>query len=356
MASMLVYRGDYGQLSLEEHPRPNVAAGEIRVALDTALVCSSDLHTIFHRRTAPTPLVLGHETVSVVDRIGDGGPSVDMQGVPLRIGDRVVWAVVASCGTCDTCNRGWPQKCPGATKYGHAMLASDDKWTGGFADFQILKSGTGILRVPAHIPSRVAATIGCSTATVCAVLEAAGDVRDKVVLINGAGQLGIQAAIMAKSSGARQVICLDSQPQRRADANRMGFTTIAPESMSVMLSDVTAGAQVDSYLELAGNVSDFPLLMRHMAVGSTIVFAGAVFPSPALPLDMEAVIRKCNTIKGIHNYRPEHLVRAMAFVSAHCDELLEYLKFGNLGPLRNHASIIVDGESGKFHRVGFTAH
>jgi alcohol dehydrogenase len=236
------------------------------------------------------------------------------------------------------------------------MLASDDKWTGGFADFQILKSGTGILRVPAHIPSRVAATIGCSTATVCAVLEAAGDVRDKVVLINGAGQLGIQAAIMAKSSGARQVICLDSQPQRRADANRMGFTTIAPESMSVMLSDVTAGAQVDSYLELAGNVSDFPLLMRHMAVGSTIVFAGAVFPSPALPLDMEAVIRKCITIKGIHNYRPEHLVRAMAFVSAHCDELLEYLKFGNLGPLRNHASIIVDGESGKFHRVGFTAH
>ena len=42
MPSMLVYRGDYGQLSLEEHSHPDVGAGEVCVALDTALVCSSD--------------------------------------------------------------------------------------------------------------------------------------------------------------------------------------------------------------------------------------------------------------------------------------------------------------------------
>jgi putative phosphonate catabolism associated alcohol dehydrogenase len=354
MASMLVYRGDYGQLSLEEHLCPEPATGEVRVALDTALVCSSDLHTIFHRRTAPTPLVLGHETVSVIDRFGISAPTCDMQGIPLHIGDRVIWSVVASCGNCEICSRGWPQKCPGATKYGHAMLASHEKWTGGFADYQVLKPGTGMLRIPDHIPSRLAATIGCSTATVCAVLEAAGDVRGKVVLINGAGQLGIQAALMAKSSGARQVVCLEAKPERRADANRMGFVAIAPESMSLMLPDVTDGASIDIYLELAGYVSDFPQLMRHMAIGSTIVFAGAVFPSPALPLDMEAVIRKCITIKGIHNYRADHLVRALAFVSAHCDVLLDYLKFGPLLPLQDHVAVLQSGDSGAFHRVGFT--
>jgi len=354
MASMLVYRGDYGQLSLEEHPCPDPASGEVRVALDTALVCSSDLHTIYHRRTAPTPLVLGHETVSVIDRIGFGAPTSDMQGIPLRSGDRVIWTVVASCGSCDICNRGWPQKCPEATKYGHAMLASHEKWTGGFADYQILKPGTGILRIPDHIPSRLAATIGCSTATVCAVLEAAGDIRDKVVLINGAGQLGIQAALMAKSSGARLVVCIEARPERRVDANRMGFVAIAPESLSLMLPDVTDGALVDSYLELAGHVTDFPQLMQHMAIGGTIVFAGAVFPSPALPLDMEAVIRKCITIKGIHNYRSDHLVRALAFVSAHCDVLLDYLKFGKLLTLKDHAVVLQGGESGAFHRVGFS--
>ena len=354
MASMLVYRGDYGQLSLEEHPCPEPAYGEVRVALDTALVCSSDLHTIFHRRTAPTPLVLGHETVSVVDHFGLNGPTCDMQGIPLRMGDRVIWSVVASCGGCDICNRGWPQKCQGATKYGHAMLASHEKWTGGFAEFQILKPGTGILRVPDHIPSRLAATIGCSTATVCAVLEAAGDIRDKVVLINGAGQLGIQAALMAQSSGARRVLFLESRAERRGDANRMGFVAIAPESMSLMLPDVTDGALVDSYLELAGHVTNFPQLMQHMSIGSTIVFAGAVFPSPALPLDMETVIRKCITIKGIHNYRSEHLIRGLAFVSAHVGILLEYLKFGSLLTLQDYAEVLQAGESGQFHRVGFT--
>jgi threonine dehydrogenase-like Zn-dependent dehydrogenase len=234
------------------------------------------------------------------------------------------------------------------------MLASHEKWTGGFADYQILKPGTGMLRIPDHIPSRLAATIGCSTATVCAVLEAAGDIRDKVVLINGAGQLGIQAALMAKSSGARLVVCIEARPERRADANRMGFVAIAPESLSLMLPDVTAGALVDSYLELAGHVTDFPQLMQHMAIGGTIVFAGAVFPSPALPLDMEAVIRQCITIKGIHNYRSDHLVRALAFVSAHCDVLLDYLKFGRLLALKDHAAVLQEGESGAFHRVGFT--
>ncbi|MFM7187420.1 MAG: alcohol dehydrogenase catalytic domain-containing protein [Armatimonadota bacterium] len=354
MASMLVYRGDYGQLSLEEHPCPDPAMGEVRVKLDTALVCSSDLHTIFHRRTAPTPLVLGHETVSVIDRFGLNGPMSDMQGIPLRVGDRVIWSVVASCGGCDVCNRGWPQKCPGATKYGHAMLASHEKWTGGFAEYQVLKPGTGILRVPEHIPSKLAATIGCSTATVCAVMEAAGDVRDKVVLINGAGQLGIQAALMARSSGAHVVVCAESRAERRADANRMGILAIAPESMSLMLPDVTDGALVDTYLELAGHVTDFQQLMQHLAIGGTIVFAGAVFPSPALPLDMEAVIRKCITIKGIHNYRSEHLVRGLAFVSAHVDILLDYLTFGSLLPLKDHARVLQTGESGQYHRVGFT--
>lgn len=354
MASMLVYRGDYGQLSLEEHPSPYPDNGEVRVALDTALVCSSDLHTIFHRRTAPTPLVLGHETVSVIDRFGLNGPTCDMQGIPLRVGDRVIWSVVASCGGCDVCNRGWPQKCPGATKYGHAMLASHEKWTGGFAEYQILKAGTGILRVPDHIPSKLAATIGCSTATVCAVMEAAGDLRDKVVVINGAGQLGIQAALMARSSGARVVVCVESRAERRGDASRMGIRAVAPESISLMLPDATNGSSVDSYLELAGHVTDFPQLMQYMSIGGTIVFAGAVFPSPALPLDMEAVIRKCITLKGIHNYRSEQLVRALAFVSAHVDTLLDYLKFGSLLPLTEHAQVLHSGESGQFHRVGFT--
>ncbi|MFM2412849.1 MAG: hypothetical protein RJB05_25, partial [Armatimonadota bacterium] len=61
------------------------------------------------------------------------------------------------------------------------------------------------------------------------------------------------------------------------------------------------------------------------------------------------------TIKGIHNYRPEHLVRALAFASAHCDELLDFLNFGSLLPLREHAAVIQAGESGAFHRIGFTA-
>jgi threonine dehydrogenase-like Zn-dependent dehydrogenase len=233
------------------------------------------------------------------------------------------------------------------------MLSSQQKWTGGFAEYQVLKTGTSILRIPDHIPSPIAATIGCSTATVCAVIEAAGDIRNKVVLINGAGQLGIQAAIMAKHGGAKCVVCVDAQAHRRADAARVGFTCLPPDSLAVMLPDAIDGGAIDVFLELAGTISDFSSLMHHIAVGGTVVFAGAVFPSPSIPLDMEMVIRKCITIKGVHNYRPEHLIHALAFVSANCNVLLSYLKFGCLSSLNDHQSVIQASESGQFHRVGF---
>jgi D-arabinose 1-dehydrogenase-like Zn-dependent alcohol dehydrogenase len=44
---------------------PGVALreGDVLVAIELATVCGSDVHTVAGHRTAPTPLVLGHEYV-----------------------------------------------------------------------------------------------------------------------------------------------------------------------------------------------------------------------------------------------------------------------------------------------------
>ena len=44
-----------------------------------------------------------------------------------------------------------------------------------------------------------------------------------------------------------------------------------------------------------------------------------------------------------------------AFASAHCDAHSDFLTFGSLLPLREHAAVVQAGESGAFHRFGFTS-
>lgn len=47
---------------------------------------------------------------------------------------------------------------------------------------------------------------------------------------------------------------------------------------------------------------------------ATIVLVGSVFPAPPVPVSAEEVVRRLLTVTGVHNYRPEHLLRAVAFL------------------------------------------
>ena len=45
-----------------------------------------------------------------------------------------------------------------------------------------------------------------------------------------------------------------------------------------------------------------------------MVTAGAVFPDRVAAISPELLVRKCLTIQGVHNYTPEDLRRAVAFL------------------------------------------
>ena len=82
-----------------------------RVRMST--ICGSDLHTICGRREEPTPIILGHEVIGDIVALGAGQDS-DGFGDKLKVGDRVTWPVIASCGSgssCFFCERQLPQKC-----------------------------------------------------------------------------------------------------------------------------------------------------------------------------------------------------------------------------------------------------
>ncbi|MFE6997245.1 alcohol dehydrogenase catalytic domain-containing protein [Microbacterium sp. NPDC057659] len=281
---------------------PGVALGEhdVLVAVELSTVCGSDVHTVQGRRSAAVPLVLGHESVGRVVAVGDGGVR-DTEGADLSVGDRVVWSVTASCGECDRCTAGFPQKCRSLLKYGHERIAPHRELTGGFASHAQLGAGTTIVRVPEQLAAAVAAPASCATATAWAAVARARAIRplDGVrVRVHGAGLVGISVAAIAAEHGA-VVDVRDPDARRQALAEEFGASGFddAP----------------DIVIECSGHAVQTAL--DEVEVGGVVVLVGSVFPAPPVPLDAESIVRRLITVAGVHNYTGAELAEAVGFLS-----------------------------------------
>ncbi|WP_405605934.1 zinc-binding dehydrogenase [Streptomyces sp. NBC_01410] len=282
-------------------------AGEVLVRIDLATVCGSDLHTVSGRRPSPTPSVLGHEQVGTVVAVGSDAPAC-VDGTPLVPGLRVVWSVTASCGSCDRCRRGAPQKCRHLRKYGHEPLDERAPLTGGFATHCVLLPGTAVVAVPDGLPDAVAGPASCATATVAAAVQAVGPLDGRRVLVTGAGMLGLTAVAMAARAGAH-VTAVDPSPARRTQAEQFGAAHV---------QDVHEPPDtVDAALELSGRTEAVRTCLAALDTGGTAVLAGSVSPAGSVPIDPEWMVRGLRTVTGVHNYRPADLQAAVTFLSGH---------------------------------------
>lgn len=304
-ATAMVWIGEGHPHEMIAVPGVSLGDGDVLVAVEMSTICGSDVHTVQGRRAAPTPLVLGHESVGRVIAVGDEG-ALAVDGTPLRIGDRVVWSVTVSCGHCDRCAGGMPQKCRTLGKYGHDRIGAHGDLTGTFGSHIQLRAGTAIVRVPEALPAAVLAPAGCATATAWAAVARAaagrapqaGDLEGVAVRIHGAGLVGLSTAAIAADLGA-QVEVLDPNPERRALAARFGATALDREP------DVVIEASGHAVAEALSGV----------AVGGIVVLVGSVFPADPVPFDAESIVRRLVTVAGVHNYTGAELAAAVAFLA-----------------------------------------
>ncbi|GAA2885684.1 alcohol dehydrogenase catalytic domain-containing protein [Microbacterium esteraromaticum] len=293
----------------EGHPHETIAVpgvalapDDVLVAIELSTICGSDVHTVLGRRSAPVPLVLGHESVGRVIALGEAGADAE-DGTPLRIGDRVVWSVTVSCGECDRCTAGVTQKCRRLGKYGHERVAPHRELTGGFASHAQLRHGTAIVRVPEALPAAALAPASCATATACAAVRRGARGRDLDgvrVRVYGAGLVGLSAVAMAAAEGAI-VDVVDPNADRLRLATRFGAE---PDALS---------SEPEIAIEASGHAVSAAI--ADVAVGGTVVLVGSVFPAEPVPLDAESIVRRMVTIAGVHNYTGHELADAVSFLA-----------------------------------------
>ena len=83
--------------------------------------------------------------------------------------------------------------------------------------------------------------------------------------------------------------------------------TATPDDVVELAKLLTAGRGADLALEASGSPAAVARSLDVVRVGGQASWIGTVSPTAAVPVDPEAVVRKCLSIRGFHNYRPRNL-------------------------------------------------
>lgn len=317
-ARAAVWHGTEDRFTLTEMSLPDLGDGEVLVRNRAATLCGSDLHTIAGERSTPLPTVLGHEMVGDVVAVGGGVTTLD--GRPVEPGMRVTWSIGASCGSCVRCARGVPQKCLRLRKYGHEAIVDDWRLSGGLASHCHVVAGTALVEVPATVPDAVAAPANCATATVTCAARMLGVRAGETVVVQGCGMLGLTAVAYLASLDAGAVVACDVDPQRRALAERCGATAAtAPDELRETVLSLTGGEGADCAVDVSGSDAAVRGALDLLTVGGRLGLVGSVFPTPGIQLVPETLVRRLLTVTGVHNYAPEDLATAVAFLATDAD-------------------------------------
>jgi D-arabinose 1-dehydrogenase-like Zn-dependent alcohol dehydrogenase len=189
--------------------------------------------------------------------------------------------------------------------------------SGGLAEYCVLASGTHVVKVPSSISLELVTPASCATATVMAAMSDLPDpaANESCIAILGAGMLGLTACAVASQRGWRDVVVVDPIHSKREMAIRFGATkAFSPEDW-LLHTSTNRGYGFDVVLELSGAQAMIAPALESLRIGGYLVLVGAVFPVPPIELLPEQLVRSQITLRGIHNYRPKHLLQAVLFLS-----------------------------------------
>lgn len=258
------YHGPGRPFQLDDVPVPVPGAGEVRVRIEAAGVCHTELH--FESGLLDlgvAPLVMGHEIAGVVDEVGAGVRS-------RAVGDRVLVYYYAGCGECEWCSRGEENLC-GQLRAEYGFFND-----GGYAEHIVVPERNAV-PLPDSVSFEAAAPIGCGVTTAIHACNLAGVREGDVVVVYGAGGVGFGLIQIARLRGAR-VVAVGRSPAKLDLARELGadLTVDASASPDVAaeVREWTKGRGADAVFELVATAETMGPAARMLAKRGRLVFIG----------------------------------------------------------------------------------
>ncbi len=243
---------------MEDVPIPEPGPGEALVKVEACGICASDLKcyhgaTKFwgddtHPAWAETNVIPGHEFVGEI--VATDAAAERRWGI--AVGDRVVSEQIVPCWTCRYCLRGQYHMCQPHDIYGFKR-----RTPGAMARYMLYPADALVHKVSKDLPAAHAAFVEPLSCALHAV-ERAGITFEDVVVVAGAGPIGLGMVAGAKAKGPALVVALDAVPHKLELASKCGadvVVNIMEEDAIGVVRDLTGGFGADVYLEGTGHPS-----------------------------------------------------------------------------------------------------
>lgn len=291
----------HGQdLELVEKTSPEPQGTEVLLKVKAAGVCHTDLHlweghydmgggkklTLAERGIKP-PLTLSHEIVGEVVALGPQAQAI----AAVNLGQVMLVHPWIGCGACPACQRGEENICIQSQALGVVK-------PGGFAEYVLVPHPRYLLDIGSLEPAQ-AAPLACAGVTTYSALKKLGNrLETDLVVIIGAGGLGLMAIEVLKALGGRGAIVVDIDPVKREAALAAGAVQVidARAADAVQQIQQATGGGARAVLDLVGATPTVGLAVASAARGGHIVICGLM--GGDLTLALPVIPMRPLTIQG----------------------------------------------------------
>ncbi|MCL2464482.1 MAG: alcohol dehydrogenase catalytic domain-containing protein [Micrococcales bacterium] len=283
-----------GDLRLADVAAAPLHSGDVRLAVEAAGVCGTDVriakgeHGAYANGVGRVP---GHE---IVGRVVEAGPSA-----AAAVGnDHLFVAPNIGCGECPQCLAGNENLCPHTDGLGITL-------DGAFAETVVVPARAVSRGNLVALPPGVDADAAVLIEPLACVLRGQGKVdvhTGDTVLVCGGGPVGLLHVALARARGAALVVCSEPSPVRRAAAAGAGAGLVvdpAHDDLASVLRDATDGRGAD----VAITAAPVPALQAQAlelaaSGGRVLFFAGLPKSRPTVELDTNLIHYKELLIAG----------------------------------------------------------
>ncbi len=278
-------------ISIQEVDPPESAKGCLRVRVEAAGICGSDLHA-YHwtkdyekRYSGSLPVILGHEFTGIVESIGK-----DTEG--FEIGQRIVARPGRSCNHCYCCLEGNDGICQNRRIMGV-------HFNGAMAGYVSVQA-SNCYALPEHFSPSLAAIFEPINVSYNAV-KRAGPLLGKEIVIIGPGPLSYFISLFSELSGAKS-LTIAGLPRDHARMKR--FVAAVPsigciDSESALLKAVrekTGKRGADIVFEVSGSAEGFQQGLQLVRKSGVVVLVGII--SDRVSVDSNLLVRGEITVRG----------------------------------------------------------
>lgn len=296
----------YGEadLRIEDRAEAPLGAGEVRIRVEAALTCGTDLKVYrrgYHEKMLRPPSPFGHEAAGVVV---ETGPETSGWAT----GDRVVAANSAPCSACRCCRRGQPNLCDDLLFLNGAYAASM------VIPRRIVERNLVRLR-----PDTAFADAALTEPLAC-VVQGMDDLAPRAgerLLVLGAGPIGLMAAALGKAAGC-EVYVAGRGERRLAAALRLGAAGVIDmagrEALEPAVRAMHAGLEFEAVFEAVGKPAAWEAAARLVAKGGRVNFFGGCPRGTTVTLDTGALHYSALTVMGSFHHTPAAIRRALGWI------------------------------------------